>query len=112
MEITKTKQDKIDIIRIDGQLDGTTSTIAQNEIMPLVSSESRLVINMCGCDYISSSGLRVLMMIGKQLSKEGGKGVLAQLSEEVEDIMSMTGFSHIFKSYPTLEEAIKAVKKE
>ncbi|MCK4665197.1 STAS domain-containing protein [Candidatus Dependentiae bacterium] len=112
MEITKTKRDDIDIIRIEGQLDGTTSIIAQKEIIPLVTPESKLVIDMGDCDYISSSGLRVLMMIGKQLSKEGGKGVLAKLSEEVRDIMEMTGFSHIFKSYPTLDEAIEALKKE
>ena len=112
MELTTTNRDNVTIIRIDGQLDGNTSVEAQNQIMPLVTENSRIVIDMGGCEYISSSGLRVLMMIGKQLAKVGGKGVLTQLSEEVKDVMEMTGFSHIFKNYPNLEDAITAVKED
>ncbi len=112
MKLTTTTKDEITIIRIEGQLDGNTSTDAQNQIIPMLNENSRIVIDMGGCEYVSSSGLRVLMMIGKHLTKLGGKGVLARLSDEVNDVMEMTGFSNIFSNYPQLDDAIAAVKTE
>ena len=44
--------------------------------------------------------------------KIGGKGVFASLSEEVGDVMEMTGFATIFDSYDTISEAIKKVLED
>jgi anti-anti-sigma regulatory factor len=50
-------------------------------------------------------------MFAKQIKLNGGKGVLSGLTEEVRDVMKMTGFDNIFDSYENLAEAVESVTK-
>jgi anti-anti-sigma factor len=112
MEIKTSTQDKTTVIQIVGSLDGATVTEAQDKIMPLVIDKCCLVLDLGECSYISSAGLRLLLMIAKQLSSLKGCWGLAGLSDEVKDVMEMTGFSNFFKTYDTVPTAIAALKKE
>ena len=111
MEIKTVTQGEVTIIEVSGNLDGSTAPQAQEKIMPLVVPNCLLVLDVGQCHYISSAGLRLLLMIAKQLANIEGRGVLAGLSEEIRDVMEMTGFDHIYKSYDTVSEAIEAVRK-
>ena len=110
MEISINAGDGITIIGFAGKLDGISSQGAYDEIIPRVTCGCRLIFDMNECVYISSAGLRILLMLGKLIKKNGGQGVMSNLSEEVQDVMEMTGFDHIFKNYPTNDEAIAAIK--
>jgi anti-anti-sigma factor len=112
MEIKIITRDKITIAAVSGNLDGNTVIQAQEAIMPLITPNCLLVMDMQQCHYISSAGLRLLLMMGKLFSNNGGRGVLACLSEEIKDVMEMTGFDHIFKNHETVSVAIEAVQKE
>lgn len=111
MEIKTATQGEVTIVEVSGNLDGSTAPQAQEKIMPLVVPNCLLVLDVGQCHYISSAGLRLLLMIAKQLANKEGRGVLAGLSEEIKDVMEMTGFDHIFKSYDTVSEAIEAIRK-
>ena len=111
MEIKTATQGEVTVIEVSGKLDGSTAPQAQEKIMPLVVPNCLLVLDVSQCHYISSAGLRLLLMIAKQLANKEGRGVLAGLSEEIKDVMEMTGFDHIFKSYDTVSEAIEAIRK-
>lgn len=112
MEINNYTKANVTVLVLDGNLDGTTVEYAQEKIIKHVVSNCKMVIDMTKCCYVSSAGLRVLLMTAKQLIKVGGIGVLAGLAEEVNDVMEMTGFSSMFDSYSTIEDAIAAVGKE
>jgi len=112
MEIKTVTQDGITVIKLSGNLDGNTAPQAQDKIMSLVSEECCLILDLAGCKYISSAGLRVLLMIAKQLQSQKGHWALAGVCEEVKDIMEMTGFSGFFKTYDTVSVACEAVRKE
>ena len=77
--------------------------------MPLIGPNSLLVLDMEQCDYISSAGLRVMLMVAKMLANKKGKVALAGLSEEIYDVMEMTGFAHFFEIYDTVSEAVEAI---
>ncbi len=111
MEINFTKKNNITIIAISGNLDGTTAPNAQEKILPVITSECRLVFDMKECGYISSAGLRILLMFAKQITKVGGKGALIGLSEEIKEVMKMTGFEHIFHHYESIAQAEQAFRK-
>jgi anti-sigma B factor antagonist len=111
MEITFEEQGKVTIIKIAGNLDGRTSQEAQDKIIPLIVPDCLLVFDMEKCMMISSAGLRVLLMFAKQIKVNGGKGALSGLTEEVRDVMKMTGFDNIFDSFSNLSEAIDSVIK-
>lgn len=108
MEIKIYTEQNITIIEISGALDGNTAPASQEKIMPLIVSGCRLVFTMEKCSYISSAGLRLLLVIAKQLDKIGGSGAFATLSQETKDVMQMTGFDNMFASYATVAEAIKS----
>ena len=107
MEITAKTDQKLTIIGISGNLDGNTAPAAQERILPLVTTGCRLVFDMEKCNYISSAGLRLLLVVAKQIHRVGGIGAYAALTQETSDIMKMTGFDNMFTSYPTLDEAVK-----
>lgn len=112
MEIKIENQNGVNLIKIIGNLDGTTAQQAQDTIVPLLLNKSLLVFNMEECPYVSSAGLRVLLVIAKKLANMGGKGALANVPDEVKDVMEMTGFDNIFKTFKSVTEAAEAVKKE
>ena len=54
------------------------------------------VLDMTDCKYISSTGLRVLLYSKKVAASKGLKLYLKDVSEEVKDIMNVTGFENFF----------------
>jgi anti-anti-sigma factor len=112
MEIKSEVKEDITIVSLNGSLDGQTAEYTQEQLMGYVGPNCSIVIEMSDCPYVSSAGLRVLLMTAKQLAKIGGTGVFVGLSEEVSDVMEMTGFSSIFESFDSLDTAMKAIRKE
>lgn len=111
MNIEAQNDNEITLLKLEGNLDGTTAEYAQETILGYVSPNHYLIIDMEKCLYVSSAGLRVLLITAKQLAKIGGKGVFVNLTEEVHDVMEMTGFSAIFDRYETIDEAKQAIRK-
>ncbi len=112
MELKIDKKSDITVIGIIGDLDGTSAETAQKGISEHIKPGCSVVFNMEKCTFISSAGLRVLLMSAKHIKRENGKGALAGLSGDIKDVMEMTGFDHIFNNYDTLSKAIDAIKKE
>jgi anti-sigma B factor antagonist len=110
VEITTTRTEGIEIVCFDGSLDGATAPGAQEKLLPLIVPDCLLVLDMQKCKAISSAGLRLLLMTAKQVLKVRGRAVLAGLSEEIRDVMQMTGFENIFPSYATVAEAMEELK--
>ena len=110
MDIIIKEQNGVIIAKIKGKFDGTSAPKAQEELIKLIKPKVILVIDMKDCDFISSAGLRVLLMIAKNLSSHGGKGAISGLSEDLKDIMGMTGFDHIFQNYDNVDMAIMDIK--
>jgi anti-anti-sigma factor len=109
MEIIKTKRDTVDIFAVNGKLDVTGSQQANDEILPSIPACGKLIIDMSGCPYVASSGLRVLLLTAKQSSVAGCKTVLAGVNEMVWDVIVMTGFEDILEAYASVDEALTAL---
>ncbi|MCX5711779.1 MAG: anti-sigma factor antagonist [Candidatus Omnitrophica bacterium] len=112
MEIRSEIKGKVTIVHVIGKLDSTTSQAAEEEIMKYAAANCCIVMDMSGCGYISSAGLRLLLSIGKQVKANGGQWAFAGLSEEVADVINVTGFSNFFKIFPKIEDAIKSVENK
>jgi anti-sigma B factor antagonist len=111
VEITTTQKEGIQIVSVVGSLDSSTAPGAQEKLLLLVVPGCLLVLDMEKCSAISSAGLRLLLMTAKQIVRMGGRAVLAGLSEEIQDVMHMTGFEDIFPSCATVPEAIAYLKR-
>ncbi|MCM8756505.1 MAG: STAS domain-containing protein [Candidatus Omnitrophica bacterium] len=104
MEIEIEKKERFTIVRLIGNLDSNTSPQAQAKILPLASNQCYLALDMSRCNYVSSAGLRVLLMLAKQFKAQGGRLGLVGVCEEIKDVMEMTGFINFFEMYNKLED--------
>src|SRR5947208_748739 len=71
-----------------------------------VSGKDRLVLDLSQLEYISSAGLRVLMLAGKQVKAQGGTLILSGLQPLVAEIFQISRFAMVFTITPSLREAL------
>ena len=111
MKIQDHKKGAITVIEVEGRLDSVTSNELEKEILSLLQSgESNLLIDFAGLDYISSAGLRVLLMAAKKAKTAGGQVVLANLVNNVKEVFDIAGFNNIFPIFQSQDEALAAFK--
>jgi anti-anti-sigma factor len=102
--------DGLSIVRLPERLDGTAASQAEGEFAALLEAGLPVVFDARRCAYISSAGLRLLLVVAKRLVPAGCSVVIAGMAEGPADIMRITGFDHMFAFHPTLEAAISALK--
>lgn len=78
------------------ELDSFNYQEVQNGIMAILEKGNNVVLDMTACKYVSSTGLRVLLYTKKVAVAKGLKLSLKGVSDEVKDIMSVTGFDYFF----------------
>ncbi len=110
METTVGTVDGVSVVKLEGDLDGNTAPTAQARIVPLIQPGCKIVLDMTGVSYMSSAGLRVMLLVFRQVKARGGAIALSGLSEEVKDTMSLTGFLDFFSTYDTVEAATAEVR--
>jgi anti-sigma B factor antagonist len=107
MEIQKRHIDSTIIADIKGILDTGTSEMAQDVINGyLEEGHKKLVINLEQTEYMSSSGLRVLLSTAKKLWAMEGKFRICSPNKLVKDILDTSGFSVIMEVMGSEEEAL------
>ena len=82
--------------KLGEELDSFNSEEVQKGILALLEQGVSVVLDMTACKYISSSGLRVLLYTKKVAASKGQKLYLKGVSDEVKDIMDVTGFNNFF----------------
>jgi anti-sigma B factor antagonist len=100
----------VHVVELQGELDANTSPVAQQQILPLATSGSRILLDMSGVSFMSSAGLRLLLSTYRQVASQGGTVALAGLSEDLKDTMSMTGFLSFFNLYETADSGVQAMQ--
>ncbi len=91
MEIKKELNEGTIILKIIGRLDTNTAPLLDEELKVLTKS-AKLTIDFSELDYISSAGLRLLLVAKK---KFGDGFILKGVKEDVMDVLEMTGFTDI-----------------
>ena len=99
----------MEIYKVGESIDSFNYKQAQEDIVALLENGSNLVLDMSDCKYISSSGLRVLLYSKKIAASKGLRLCLVGISDEVQDIMNVTGFNSFFDCFHTMDECLQAV---
>ncbi|WP_044932688.1 STAS domain-containing protein [Butyrivibrio sp. AC2005] len=94
LNITKDLNEKTLVVGLEGRLDTTTAPTLEEELKASLSGVENLEFDLAKLEYISSAGLRVLLSSQKTMNKQG-KMVVKNVSEEVNEIFEVTGFSDI-----------------
>jgi anti-sigma B factor antagonist len=99
----------ITIVALTGELTGKTAPDAQQFILTQAQPEGKMILDMSGVPYMSSAGLRVLLVVYRAVSGKGGRAMLIGLSEDLKNTMSVTGFLDFFAHHDNLEAGIAAM---
>lgn len=86
-------------IAVEGRLDAQTSTEFGNVVKEQTGGAKKLVFDFDKLEYISSTGLRVLLSAQKEMNKRGGSMKLVNLNDVVYEIMKAVGFTGICEIY-------------
>ena len=98
MEISEIIQDQSVTILPKGRIDSVTVVDFEDKLSDLiVRNFTKIIIDFSTTDFISSSGLRILLMKEKQLRSRSGNLLLINLPEMIEEIFEVSGFSTMFK---------------
>ncbi len=97
MDIAESKDGTVFVLEPKGRLDSATARSFEERVMEAVGQgEAALLIDMGNLSYISSAGLRVLLMGAKRLQQTGGVIALCSLSSSIREVFEISGFLTIF----------------
>ena len=99
-----------------GRVDHATADKLKAELAPHMGNcageRDRVVIDMTGVEYISSVGLRVLMLASKQAKAQGCTLAVCGLQPVVREIFEISRFNLVLKVFPALREALGAISAD
>lgn len=112
MKITTEKTDGGLIIHLEGRLDSITAGEFEKEVMPLIQQFTlNVLIDFGKLNYISSAGLRSLIIIAKELKKIKKTLALCCLNETIKEVFSISELDTIISIFPTIEDGLISLKE-
>jgi anti-sigma B factor antagonist len=109
MKLETSEKNGIGTARLEGSVDGKTAPEVREQLRPLLTANSKIVLDLTKVDYLSSAGLRLLLLLYRELSARKGKVVLLGVSEDIRTVMSHTGFLNFFTLASSEAEALQAL---
>jgi anti-sigma B factor antagonist len=112
LEISEKNVGNVNIISIGGRLDAYAANDVERKLGSLITAgKVCLVVDLSRLEYISSSGLRVLLGAIKRVKKEQGDIRLACLQPSVKEVFDIAGFTQLFRMFGQEEEAVNSFTK-
>jgi anti-sigma B factor antagonist len=110
MEILSKQVLDVMVVEFNGELTAQTAGPTQEGVLrlaePLPQPGAKLILDMTRVSFMSSAGLRLLLIVYRAFSSRGGKILLVGLSEDLQSTMSLTGFLDLFRHEATLEAGL------
>ena len=98
-----------------GRIDHASADAFEAALRPFLAQcragTAALVLDLHRLEYISSVGLRVLMMAARQVGTQAGRMVLTGLTPLVREVFEISRFDLVFEIYGDLDSALAGVRK-
>ena len=109
MEISEKSVRNANIVYLSGRLDAYAANEVEQKLDSLITNgQVCLVVDLSHLEYISSSGLRVLLAGIKRARKEQGDIRLACLQPYVKEVFDIAGFTQLFQMFDKEEDAVNS----
>jgi anti-anti-sigma factor len=100
------KQPEFRTIELSGRIDAGAAPHVNKAVRAAMAEGSRqMIVDLRDVTFLSSSGLRTLLLLARELRRDGGDLVLCALQPQVAEVFHLTGFDQIFHLHHTREEA-------
>lgn len=104
------------LIEVEGRIDHGTAPAFGSALFPHVDActgeNKKLLLDLGKVTYMSSAGLRALMIAAKGCRKQSGKIVLAALQPAIQEIFKIGRFDMVLETFPTVRQALAAISPE
>lgn len=111
MEIKQVKHGDIALLNLIGRLDANTSGELESVLIPMIDEgEKKIILDFSALDYISSAGLRLLLLAAKKLRNNKGEIILCSMKDFIKEIFEISGFTPIFTIVDSKEDALKILE--
>jgi anti-anti-sigma factor len=109
METKVTSKNGFEVVAVSGRLDTIESPKLEKKLVEILDAgKNRIVLDCEGVDYVSSSGLRVFLLLMKRTSQSEGRFYLANIKPDVREVIDISGFSKLIGIYDTVDQAVNA----
>ena len=110
MKIFKDLDDGICLMSISGRIDSNYSDDLESSLSKAINEYSRIIMDLKDTEYISSSGVRVLLAGKKMLGEKNGEMILVSLQPVVRDVFEIAGLARLFLIKKNREDALSLMK--
>lgn len=111
MELQDEQVDGTTVVTAKGRLDASASAAFADRVSGLIATPNpRLLIDFSGIDFVSSAGLRAVLVLLKKVQAAGGRFALCGVSEPVREVFDITGFTGMMAMHPARAEGIAALR--
>ncbi len=110
MEISTERESGTLIARAGGRVDGTNAAEFQDALKGVIDpGDKAVVLDFEDLSYISSAGLRVILLTAKDMRTANVKFAVCSLSPSVKDVFTISGFDQIIDIHDNQQAALTAV---
>ena len=108
MDVNITEKQDAFIVSVRGRLDAVTAPELEKTISNCADSDkSKIILDFNELEYISSAGLRVVLVTAKKMKAKQGELLVSGLKDTVKDVFELSGFYSIIKIFDTAEAALE-----
>jgi stage II sporulation protein AA (anti-sigma F factor antagonist) len=110
MKLVTEKTGETLVVCPEGQINSANAGGIEAELLGQVEKgERKVVLDFSGLDYISSAGLRVVLLLAKRLKQQAGSLVLCGMQPHVHEVFDISGFLGILTVVDTRAAALAKI---
>ena len=109
MDISENSRDGVLVINASGRLDSSSAGELEAVLPARAKDRKAVILSLADVPYVSSAGLRVLLIGAKAAKAAGNTLVITGLSPAVREVFDISGFSKIFTIEADVDAAMAAI---
>ncbi len=112
MKLNSREQDGVVVLEPKGKImGGPDATALKESIRDYVNAnKKKVVIDLAEVDWMNSTGLGIMISCLKTVKEAGGDLKLANVTDKIKSLLTITKLVTVFDSFDSTDEAIKAAK--
>lgn len=105
--------DEVCELRPRGRIDSSTGPAFEKDVLQHIEDgQRRILLDFADLVYISSAGLRIVLLAAKQMKTAGGKLAICSLNQQIAEVFEISGFSRILDIHPSRDAAISKLSAQ
>jgi anti-sigma B factor antagonist len=112
LSVSSRELEGVTLLYPSGFINAHTVRVFEDELQKAMGGgRYRIVVSGQDLRYVASAGLGALMGVIEEVRSNGGDIRIAELNETVRNIFEMLGFNHLYRIFPSEQEAILSFRE-